>query len=122
MQIMLQASSTRRWWSSARCAVAYSESLELVEPGEGALDDPAHLSQPGAMRDTETGDHWLDAAFPQQATVLVEVVSPSAYRHRGLRWGRPRRPRIGGTAVRRGKSWVTSCRWPPVSLMASGVP
>ena len=50
--------------------VADSESLELVEPGEGALDDPAHLAQPGAVWDPATGDHRLDAAFPQQASYL----------------------------------------------------
>lgn len=53
-----------------------AESFELVEPGEGALDDPAHLAQPGAVSDTASGDQRFDTAFPQQAAVLVEVVAP----------------------------------------------
>lgn len=46
----------------------------------------------------------------------------SAYRRRGLRRGRPRIPRIDGTASSSGRSWVTSWRLPPVSVTASGVP
>lgn len=46
-----------------------------MKPGEGALDNPPGLPQAGTMRDTPPGDQWLDAALPQQATVLVEVVA-----------------------------------------------
>ena len=35
---------------------AYSESLELVEPGEGPFDDPAGLAQAGAMGCALAGD------------------------------------------------------------------
>lgn len=56
--------------------VADSESLELVQPGEGTLDYPAHLAETGAVCDTAAGDDRLDAAFPEQAEVLVEVVAP----------------------------------------------
>jgi hypothetical protein len=31
-------------------------------------------------------------------------------------------PRTGGTACRRGISWVTSLRLPPVRVAASGIP
>lgn len=44
-----------------------------MQPGEGALDHPAHRAQPGAVRDAAPGDHRLAAALPQQTTVLVEV-------------------------------------------------
>lgn len=44
----------------------------------------------------------------------------SACKRRGVRRGRPRRPRISGMASSRGKSWVASCRLPPVSVTASG--
>lgn len=56
--------------------VADAEPFELVQPGEGALDDPAHLAQPGSVGGSTPGDHRLDAALPQQAAVLVEVIAP----------------------------------------------
>jgi hypothetical protein len=55
--------------------VAGAEPFELVQPGEGALDDPADLAQSGAVGDAASGDHRLDAALPQQAAVL-EVIAP----------------------------------------------
>jgi hypothetical protein len=56
--------------------VAGAESFELVESGEGALDHPADLARSGAVGDAASGDHGLDAALPQKAAVLVEVVAP----------------------------------------------
>ena len=56
--------------------VADAEPLELVQPGEGALDDPTHLAQSGTVGDAASGDQRLDAPLPQQAAVLVEVVAP----------------------------------------------
>lgn len=64
--------------------VADAEPLELVQPGEGALDDPAHFSQSGAVCDPASGDHRLDAALPQQTAVLVEVVAPIGIQTTGL--------------------------------------
>ncbi|MDQ0688881.1 hypothetical protein QFZ56_007844 [Streptomyces achromogenes] len=64
--------------------VADAEPLELVQPGEGALDDPAHLSQSRAVGDPASGDHRLDAALPQQTAVLVEVVAPIGIQTLGL--------------------------------------
>jgi hypothetical protein len=55
--------------------VADAESLELVEPGEGALDNPPCLAQARAVRGTTTGDLGRDAASPDEAAVLVEVVA-----------------------------------------------
>jgi hypothetical protein len=55
--------------------VADPEAFELVEPGEGPLHNPAGLAQAGAMRDTSTGDLRGDAAGPEDAAVLVEVVA-----------------------------------------------
>lgn len=40
----------------------------------------------------------------------------------GRRRGRPHLPRTGGTAWSSGISWVTSLRWPPVRVAASGIP
>ena len=55
--------------------VADAESLELVEPGEGPLDDPAGLAQAGAVGGAFAGDLRCDAAGPEKAAVLVVVVA-----------------------------------------------
>ena len=54
---------------------ADEETAVVVEPGEGALDDPAVLSQRGAVGGLAPGDHGFDAAFPDQPAVLVVVVA-----------------------------------------------
>jgi hypothetical protein len=51
------------------------ESAAVVQPGEGAFDDPAVTTEPGAMLGLAASDRWLDAALPEQATVLVVVVA-----------------------------------------------
>ncbi|GAA2450080.1 hypothetical protein GCM10010421_48090 [Streptomyces glaucus] len=56
--------------------VAGAEPFELVQPGERALDHPADLARSGAVGDALSGDHGVDATFPQQAAVPVEVVAP----------------------------------------------
>lgn len=68
-------------------SVAGAEAFELVQPGEGALDDPAHLAQSGAVSDAASRDHRLDAALPQQAAVLVEVVATVGMQAPGLAAG-----------------------------------
>ncbi len=55
--------------------VADPQSFELVQPGEGSLHHPAGLAQPGAVRDASAGDLGCDAAGPEDAAVLVEVVA-----------------------------------------------
>ena len=55
--------------------VADEQSLEVVQPGEGALDDPAVAAEPGAVRGLAAGDHGLDPALPYLAAVLVVVVA-----------------------------------------------
>ena len=67
--------------------VAGAEPFELVQPGEGALDHPAHLAQSGAVGDAASGNHGFDAALPQQAAVLVEVVAPVGVQAPGLAAG-----------------------------------
>jgi hypothetical protein len=44
--------------------VAGAESFELVKPGEGTLDHPAHLAHSGTVGDTTSSDQRLDAPFP----------------------------------------------------------
>jgi len=55
--------------------VADEQSFEVVEPGEGALDDPAQAAQSGAVRGLAAGDQRGDAAFADEAAVLVVVVA-----------------------------------------------
>jgi hypothetical protein len=55
--------------------VADEQSLEVVEPGEGALDDPAGAAEPGAVCGLAAGDLVGDAAPAELAPVLVVVVA-----------------------------------------------
>ena len=102
--------------------VAGAESFELVEPGEGTLDHPPDLAQSGAVGETASGDHGFDATLPQQAAVLVEVVAPVRVQSPWLAAGASPPTPDGWDRVHKGRSWVTSCRLPPVSVTASGVP
>lgn len=54
---------------------ADEQPLEVVEVSEGALDDPAHASEPGAVLGPAAGDHWLDAPLADEAAVGVVVVA-----------------------------------------------
>ena len=54
---------------------ADQESAAVVEPGEGALDDPALAAQPRAVLGLAASDHGLYAALPEKAAVLVVVVA-----------------------------------------------
>ena len=55
--------------------VADEQPLEVVQPGEGALDDPAGATEPGAVPGLAAGDLGRDPATPQLAPVLVVVVA-----------------------------------------------
>jgi hypothetical protein len=54
---------------------ADQESAAVVEPGEGALDDPGVASVPGAVVGLAASDDRFDAAAPEEAAVLVVVVA-----------------------------------------------
>jgi hypothetical protein len=54
---------------------ADEEAAAVVEPGEGALDDPAMPAEPGAVFGLASGDHWFDPALPDEPAVLVVVVA-----------------------------------------------
>ena len=54
---------------------ADEQTLEVVEPGEGALDDPAVAAESGAVVGLAARDDRFDAAAPDQAAVLVVVVA-----------------------------------------------
>ena len=102
--------------------VADEQPFELVQPGEGALDDPAVAAEAGAVLGLAAGDLGLDAALADEVAVLVVVVAAVGDEPCGRRRGRPTLPRTGGTRSSSGISWVTSLRLPPVTVQASGIP
>jgi len=55
--------------------VADEQSLVVVEPREGALDDPADTAEPGAVLGLATSDLRGDAALSELAAVFVVVVA-----------------------------------------------
>jgi hypothetical protein len=55
--------------------VADEQPLELVEPGEGALDDPAVATKPRPMLGLAACDLGFDPAAAELAPVLVVVVA-----------------------------------------------
>ena len=55
--------------------VADEQPFELVQPSEGAFDDPAVAAKPGAVLGLAAGDLVLDASLTELAAVLVVVVA-----------------------------------------------
>jgi hypothetical protein len=49
--------------------VADEQSLELVQPGEAAFDDPAVAAEPGAVLDVAACDLGCDAALAELAAI-----------------------------------------------------
>jgi hypothetical protein len=67
--------------------VADEQPLELVQPGEGAFDDPAVAAEPGAVLGAAAGDFGCDAAAAELATMaLVVVAAVSAHPVRSSAW------------------------------------
>jgi hypothetical protein len=93
-----------------------------VEPGEGALDDPAVAAEAGAVRRVASCDLGRDAALAELAAMSGIVVGAVGGDRVGRRRGRPTLPRTGGTRSTSGISCVLSWRLPPVSRQASGIP
>ena len=58
--------------------VAQSESSVLVEPGDGAFDDPALAAEPGAVAAVDPGDLGFDAALLELFEDAVDVVAAVA--------------------------------------------
>ena len=54
---------------------AEEEPSPVVEPGEGAFDDPAVTSEAGAVLGLASRDHGFDAALPQLLAVAFGVVA-----------------------------------------------
>ena len=58
--------------------VADEQALEVVQPGEGALDDPTDASQPGTMLSLSPGYQWGDPQPPKLLAMAVRVVATVA--------------------------------------------
>ena len=54
---------------------AQQEAAAVVEPSEGALDDPPVAAEPGSVLGLAAGDDRFHAALPDEPTVLVVVVA-----------------------------------------------
>jgi hypothetical protein len=68
--------------------VADEQPLELVEPGEGAFDDPAVAAEPGAVLGLAPRDLWSDPAPAELAAMTGVVVAAVG----GDTLGSPARP------------------------------
>jgi hypothetical protein len=55
--------------------VADEQPLEVVQPGEGALDDPTSATQAGAVPGLAASDLGSDPTLSELAAVLVVVVA-----------------------------------------------
>ena len=75
---------------------ADEKSAAVVQPGEGAFDDPAFTSEAGAVFGLTSRDHRLDSSLPDEPAVLVVVVAAVS----DDAVGAPPRP-AGATANRR---------------------
>ena len=102
--------------------VADEQSLEVVQPGEGALDDPAVAAEPGAVLGLAAGDLGLDPALAEEPAVLVVVVAAVGGERVGPTAWPADHAAHGRHPSTSGISWVTSLRLPPVSVQASGIP
>ncbi len=51
------------------------EAAAVVEPGEGAFDDPAVAAEAGSVIGLAAGDDRVDASLPDEAAALVVVVA-----------------------------------------------
>ena len=58
--------------------VADEQAAELVQPGEGALYDPAEAAEAGAVLGCAAGDHRFDSSLAELAPVAAEVVAAIA--------------------------------------------
>jgi hypothetical protein len=84
--------------------VADEQPLEVVKPGEGALDDPSGATEPGAVVGLPARDLGFDPAGAELAPVLVVVVAAVGGHPLRPAAGRPTLPRTGGTRSTSGTS------------------
>ncbi len=64
-----------------------TETTEVMQPGMRAFDDPAIFAKAAAMFGTALGDHRLDTAIAQRASMSLRVVTAIGVDHtRSLQW------------------------------------
>ena len=102
--------------------VADGQAPVAGEPGDGALDLPAVASQPFAGVDAAAGDARDDAALAQPAAVGVEVVPLVRAELDGRRRRGPRRDRMAGTPMTRGRKARQSLVFAALMATARGSP
>lgn len=79
--------------------VADPQPAQVVQPGEGALHDPAFPAEPRAVLGVAPSDHGLHPAFPELTAVLVVIVAPVCEYPLGAPAGAPGLARHGADAV-----------------------
>ncbi len=75
--------------------IADEQPFEVMEPGEGALDDPARSAEPRAVLSLAAGDLRLDPAVAALTPVLVMVVAAIGGQPLRPPRGRPTLPLTG---------------------------
>ena len=83
--------------------IAHGQSTKPVQPGEGALDDPARAPETAAMVGAALGELGANAPAVERLAMRLRVVAAVALDQAGLRTGRPGRPRRGGNGVDEGE-------------------
>lgn len=56
--------------------ITHSQTAELMQPGESALDYPARCAQMAAMRGASLADLRTNAALPQDSAITFAVITP----------------------------------------------
>ena len=70
-----------------RAFIAHAEPPELMQPGDGPLNDPARGTEPAAVRRSPLGEQGPNPALPQPHPMRFGVIRPVALDHRGARPG-----------------------------------
>ena len=102
--------------------VAHEEAFEVVEPGEGALHDPAGAAEAGAVVGLAASDLGPDPAGAELAAVLVVVVAAVGHHAVGSLAGPADSAAYRRHTLDQRHELVTSLRLPPVTVQASGTP
>lgn len=98
------------------------EVCELVEQGEGLLDDVAELAQALDVRGALAGDHRLDAAASSSPRTAFESYTSSPRRHSGRSRGPTGSSGDRRDASTRSRVWVMPLTLAAVVMTCSGVP
>jgi hypothetical protein len=101
---------------------ADAEPAEVVQPGEGALDDPPPAAQPRAVLAAAARDERLDAAAPQRQAVTIVIVAAVGDDPVRTLAGAPALAGDRSDPIDEREEKATSLRLPPMSVARSGTP